>query len=208
MTSQELMPKAGPFRVAAAKLWLKFFGWKAVGTVPSLTHCIFIAAPHTSNWDLPHTIAVCWALDMRISWVGKSSLFKFPFVTFLKWMGGVPVIRDQKLSQVQRIAETLKREKKMFLVISPPGTRTKMDHWKSGFYHISREANVPVLCGFLDWSKKEGGIGPLVTPTGDVKLDMDKIREFYGPINGRFPAQMSDMKLKEENGQVEVAKAS
>ena len=127
---------------------------------------------------VPHTIAVCWALDMRISWVGKSSLFRWPFVGFLKWMGGIPVIRDQKLSQVQRMAETLKREKKMFLVISPPGTRTKMDHWKSGFYHISQAAQVPVLCGFLDWGKKQGGIGPLVTPTGNMKADMvlDKSR--------------------------------
>ncbi len=199
MSSEDLVPRAGPWRVAAAKLWCKVFGWQPVGTVPQVSHCIFIAAPHTSNWDVPHTIAVCWALDMRISWVGKSSLFRWPFVGFLKWMGGIPVIRDQKLSQVQRMAETLKREKKMFLVISPPGTRTKMDHWKSGFYHISQAAQVPVLCGFLDWGKKQGGIGPLVTPTGNMKADMDKIRAFYGPINGRFPERMSDMRLKEED---------
>ncbi|MBL8957113.1 MAG: 1-acyl-sn-glycerol-3-phosphate acyltransferase [Myxococcaceae bacterium] len=182
----------------AGRLWLWFFGWQAVGTVPSVPKAVLIAAPHTSNWDLPFSLAVAWALGMRINFVVKASVFRFPFRGFFRWLGGIPVVRDQRASQVERIAQAMGREERIFLLIAPSGTRSQVGHWKSGFMHIARAAGVPILLCFLDFPSKRGGVGPLVTVTGNVRADMDVLRAFYAPVQGKRPENRTEIRLLEE----------
>ena len=174
-------------------------GWKAVGEVPEPRRFIIIAAPHTSNWDLPFALAVAWAMDIRISWAGKSSLFRFPFAGFMRWLGGISVERSKRDNQVEKIAQAMRAADKMYLVVAPSGTRSKRDHWKSGFYHIAKAANVPILLAFLDYERKEGGLGPLVYASDDVAHDMNQIRAFYADKRGKHPAQETVPRLKEED---------
>ncbi len=193
-------PHAGSVLKAIGKAWLALFGWKLEGHVPHAPRAVFVAAPHTTGWDLPFTLAVGWAMDMRISWVAKESLFRFPFGGVMRWMGGVPVVRDKRLSQVQTLAQIVREAPEgRFLIIAPSGTRQKRDHWKSGFVHISREADVPILLAFLDYEKKRGGLGPCFRLSGDLRADMDRIRAFYADVKGKYPEQTSTPRLHEED---------
>ena len=192
-------PRAGWFLRSCGKLWLRVAGWKTVGEMPASPYAVFIASPHTSNWDLPFALAVAWAMDIRISWAGKSSLFRFPFAGFMRWLGGISVERSKRDNQVEKIAQAMRAADKMYLVVAPSGTRSKRDQWKSGFYHIAKAANVPILLAFLDYERKEGGLGPLVYASDDVAHDMGQIRAFYADKRGKHPAQETVPRLKEED---------
>jgi len=189
----------GPVRHLIGKLWLKVFGWETVGDVPNIPRAVFVAHPHTTGWDLPFTLAVAWSLRMNVSWIGKNTLFKGPLKFFFRALGGVPVDRSKRNNQVKAIADAIRNEERVFLTIAPSGTRKRRDHWKSGFYHIAREADVPLLLAFMDYSKKRGGLGPVFKPTGDMKRDMDVIRDFYEGVRGKYPENESMIRLREED---------
>lgn len=192
-------PRVGPVRKLIGRTWLRAFGWHVEGELPDATKAVFVAAPHTSNWDLPFTLAIAWTLGTNISWIGKDKLFRRPFGPFMRALGGVPVVRGQKANQVDAIARAIRDQPDgVYVVIAPSGTRSKKDHWKSGFYRIAEQADVPLLLGFLDYEGKRGGLGPALTPTGDIHADMEKVRAFYADKFGKFKERMSDVRLREE----------
>jgi 1-acyl-sn-glycerol-3-phosphate acyltransferase len=193
-------PRVGPVRKLIGRTWLKAFGWQVEGELPDASKAVFVAAPHTSNWDLPFTLAIAWTLGTNVSWIGKDKLFRPPFGTVMRALGGVPVVRGQKANQVESIANAIKDQPDgVYVVIAPSGTRSKKDHWKSGFYRIAERADVPMLLGFLDYERKRGGLGPALQPTGDMHADMEKIRAFYADKFGKFKERMSDVRLREED---------
>lgn len=192
-------PHVGPLRRLVGRAWLRAFGWTIADEIPIAEKAVFVAAPHTSNWDLPFTLAVAWALDMDISWAGKTSLFKRPFGGVMKALGGVPIDRSKRGNQVESIADAIKTADRLYLVIAPSGTRSKRDHWKSGFYRIAQAANVPMMLGFLDYEKKRGGLAFTMEPSGDVAKDMERIRTFYEGVRGKHPERESTPRLKEED---------
>jgi 1-acyl-sn-glycerol-3-phosphate acyltransferase len=163
-----------------------------------MTKAVVIAAPHTSNWDLPLMLAVSWVLGVRPSWLGKRELFQGPFGWVLRRLGGIPVDRATRGNMVQQAVARFDTTERLFLVVPPSGTRARASHWKSGFYHVARGAGVPILCAFLDYGRRTGGIGPVLSPTGDVAADMDLLREFYGGITGRYPENTTPVRLQEE----------
>lgn len=191
-------PEAGRLKRAIGRTWMKLFGWKTAGDPSGIAKGVFIAAPHTSNWDLPFTLGTAWSMGVEISWVGKHTLFAFPFETFFRWLGGVPVDRSKRTSFVSRAADMVREARAMYLIIAPSGSRSRRDTWKSGFYHIAREANVPVICGYVDFARKEGGIGPVIELSGDIARDMDKIRAFYAGITPKHPERWATPRLPEE----------
>jgi 1-acyl-sn-glycerol-3-phosphate acyltransferase len=191
--------RPGPVARALGALWLRLFGWRVEGRLPHLPRAVLIAAPHTSNWDLPFMLAVAWVLGVRPAWLGKRELFRWPVGFLMRALGGVPVDRRAPGGMVAQAAARLRNADRLLLVVPPSGTRSKAPHWKSGFYHIAREAGVPILCTFLDYRRRVGGIGPAVIPTGDVGADMDAIRAFYAPIQGLRPALTTPVRLAEED---------
>jgi 1-acyl-sn-glycerol-3-phosphate acyltransferase len=170
-----------------------------VGEVPSVPRAVFIASPHTSNLDGLFMVATAFAMGVKLSWMGKRSLFRFPFAGFLRSVGGVAVDRSKSNDTVQQVADEFATRSSMFLAIAPAGTRKKRDYWKSGFYHIALAAGVPLLCGCIDWQRKEAGIIGIVEPTGDPVVDMDRIRAVYEGRGGRHPERMSRMRLRAED---------
>jgi 1-acyl-sn-glycerol-3-phosphate acyltransferase len=176
-----------------ARLTLKLLGWKYVGGLPPGVHkCVMIAAPHTSNWDLPYTLLIALALDIKIYWMGKDTIFSFPFRRVMMWTGGIPVDRSKSNDMVAASAQQLKDAASLVLVVPPEGTRSKVTYWKTGFYWIAHTAGVPILLGYLDFAKKEGGIARAFTPTGDIEKDMVEIRAFYATVTGRKPQNFHD----------------
>lgn len=183
----------------AAVLWFRLFGWDTEGEAPPVARGILIAAPHTTNWDLPHMLAASLVFRYRICWLGKDSLFRFPFGWFMRALGGIPVDRGSPQGMVRAVARMLRDEPQLVIAIPPSGTRSKRDGWKSGFYWIANEAQVPVVCGYLDYGKRRAGLGFHFVPSGDVKADMDRVRAFYAPIRGKYPENESTIRLKEED---------
>lgn len=178
-------------------IYLKLAGWRTEGELPPSSKAILIAAPHTSAWDFPFMIAVAWVFRLRLRYLGRHTLFEGPLAGLMRWLGGIPVDRRAPHGLVRDVAAMFEREN-MVLAISPEGTRARRDHWRSGFYHIAREARVPIILGFLDFGRKVGGVGPSFVPTEDMRADMDRIRDFYGPIRGKRPHLQCDIRLSEE----------
>lgn len=192
-------PVAGPIARTLSRLFLRLYGWKVEGTLPPSVKGVAIAAPHTTNWDMPFMLAVSFQLGVRPSWLGKRELFRWPFGGFMRWLGGLPVDRGARSNLVAQVVERFEEVDRLFLVIPPSGTRRRATHWKSGFYHVARGAGVPILCTFLDYRRKVGGIGPILMPTGDVRADMEVIRAFYSGVTGLYPQNTTPPYLPEED---------
>jgi 1-acyl-sn-glycerol-3-phosphate acyltransferase len=167
--------------------FLKFAGWKVEGSLPAdVTKCVLIAAPHTSNWDLPYTLMVAFVLRLNVYWMGKSSIFKPPFRGLMMWLGGIPVNREQSTNLVEASALAIRAaDGTVQLVVPPEGTRSKARYWKTGFYYIAQSAQVPIVMAYLDFAEKRGGLGPALQPSGDIEKDMAIVKAFYAPIKGK-----------------------
>ena len=166
---------------------LKLSGWRTEGKLPDLPKFVMIAAPHTSNWDFPIMMFIAFKLRGKLYWMGKDTIFKKPFKRFFKWLGGIPIDRSCSNNVVDQMVDTFHAADKLILTIPPSGTRKKVNKWKSGFYHIATGAGIPVVLGFLDFKRKTGGIGPVITTTGDMEQDMRGIRAFYSDMEGKHP---------------------
>ena len=167
--------------------FLRLTGWKIEGSLPrDISKCVLIAAPHTSNWDLPYTLMVAFALRLNIHWMGKQSLFQPPFRAVMTWLGGIPVNREQSTNLVAASARAIRDAMgQLQLVVPPEGTRSKVRYWKTGFYYIALEAGVPIVMAYMDYANKRSGLGPVFHPTGDVEQDMLSIKRFYAPFKGK-----------------------
>jgi 1-acyl-sn-glycerol-3-phosphate acyltransferase len=178
------------------------FGWRLGDTVPSdVRKAVMIAAPHTSNWDLPFMVWTAWAMGVRMRWMGKHTLFRFPYGWIMRGLGGMPIDRRSPHGVVAQSATKLMEADDLILTVPAEGTRSFREFWKSGFYAIAHQAQVPILLGYVDFGAKEGGVGPAVMPTGDVVADMDKIRAFYSKKVGKLPEKSGPIRLRaEEHG--------
>ena len=170
-------------------LFLKLAGWRVEGGPPDAKKYVLIAAPHTSNWDFPYTIAVSFCLGIKVYWMGKESLFRGPMGPIMHWFGGISVDRSQSNGLVQQIIDEYNRADELVVTIPPEGTRSKAQKWKSGFYHVADGANVPIVLGFMDYKRKVGGLNKLFMPTGDYDKDLKEIQAFYKNVTGRNPQQ-------------------
>jgi 1-acyl-sn-glycerol-3-phosphate acyltransferase len=172
---------------------LRLQGWQVQGSLPpEAAKAVLIAAPHTSNWDLPYTLMVAFCLHLHIYWMGKESLFRGGFGPVMRWLGGIPVDRSRSNNLVAAAtAAIVAARAPLQLVIPPEGTRGKTRHWKTGFYFIALQAQVPIVLAYMDYARKVSGLGPVFVPTGDVEQDMAEIKRFYATIRGRNEDQFS-----------------
>lgn len=179
--------KAGRLLNRAATLLFRLLGWKAEGTFPPLSHFVVIAAPHTSYWDALFMIAVACIFNVRFSWMVKDSAMFFPLGTVVRYFGGVPIDRSTRRDVVGQAVERFRNSESLYLAISPEGTRDYCDHWKTGFYHIAREAGVPIVFGYVDFARKAAGVGPVFHPTGDIEADFRVFDRFYSQVTPLHP---------------------
>ncbi|KYF67540.1 lysophospholipid acyltransferase family protein, partial [Sorangium cellulosum] len=175
--------------------WLSVFGWRVEGVTDLPPKAVLIAAPHTSNWDFPFTLAVSYVLDLEFSWLGKHTLFEPPFGWFFRWLDGIPVDRRDRNNLVAAVVDILKQRDELILVVAPEGTRSRTKRWKTGFYYVALGAGVPIILGYLDFPRKRGGILHVFYPTGDIEADMATIRRLYEGIEGKHPGRMSEITL-------------
>ncbi len=185
---------SGLFRVLSI-LFLKLAGWRRMGRVPDLPKYVMIGAHHTSNWDAPIAIAMVFAFRIKAYWLMKNTAFRWPFRGLLLWLGAIPIDRTKSADVVAQMAEEMKKRAELVLLLAPEGTRKKVTRWKTGFYHIARGAGVPIVLAFLDYARREGGLGPVFHPTGDFEADMRDILKFYSTVTGKRPERMGTVEV-------------
>jgi 1-acyl-sn-glycerol-3-phosphate acyltransferase len=175
--------------VARLLAWgfLKVNGWQKEGEPPDVPKFVLIGAPHTSAWDLPFVLSLAFAYRVKIFFMMKDSMFRWPLGGFFRWLGGIPIDRSQPHGMVAQTIEVFNRNERMVICIPPEGTRRKVRTWKTGFYYIAHGAGIPIVLGFMDFKRKRGGVGPTLIPTGDIQADMKVLREFYATVTGKHP---------------------
>ena len=177
--------------VLIARLGLKLSGWTIEGQKPRTPKYVLVAAPHTSNWDFFYGIAISLCTGVECYWMGKSSLFWGPLGVIMRWMGGIPVDRTKPNSLVRQTVCAFKGNKQLRLVVCPEGTRARGNRWRTGFYHVAKNANVPIVLGYLDFKRKAGGYGPTIKPSDNMEKDLCEIQAFYEDVCGKFPDRFS-----------------
>lgn len=177
---------------------LSLLGWTVQADYPDVEKYVLIAAPHTSNWDFPLGIVAAKALNLDVRWLGKHTLFRWPYGWFFRAIGGTPVQRDQTLNLIQQISDLFDRSGQLILALAPEGTRSKTDHWKTGFYHIARAANVPIVMAYLDFGQRQVGIGGAFYPGDDIEATFAQIRQFYQGRRGKHPDKESQIQVRQK----------
>lgn len=172
-----------------ARTTMKVIGWRAVDRSEGQKKYILIAVPHTSNWDFPMFLLITLAMDLKTYWLGKHTLFRWPFRGVFRWLGGISVDRTKSTNMVQQCIDHFDSTSNLIIVNAPEGTRSRVNKWKTGFYHIATGAKVPIAMGFLDYKKREGGIIGMFQTTGEIDSDMESIKEFYANISGKHTQQ-------------------
>lgn len=167
---------------------LKLMGWKITSVMPPGTKkCVIAVAPHTSYWDFVIGRLAYWYMGIKARFLIKKEAFRFPVKRLLKNMGGIPVDRGKSRKMVEQVVELFNQADSFILVITPEGTRKPVKHWKKGFYYIALQARVPIALGYVDYKKKEGGVGKVIYPDGNINEQMKEIKAFYRGKTGKYP---------------------
>src|SRR5581483_7936588 len=163
--------------------------WKIEGEVPNLPKLVAVVAPHTSNWDFAIGVAGMFALGIRVTFLGKDTLFRWPVGPVMRWLGGVPVNRHSPNNVVEQTVDFVRRTDRVVVGLSPEGTRRKLPAWRTGYYFVARGAGVPIVPVALDYSRHRIRIFPVHCPADTVERDMAKLGRLFHARMARYPAQ-------------------
>ncbi len=165
---------------------LRAFGWRMVGGFPDIPKAVVIAAPHSSNWDGLLGFGAKFGMGVKLSILGKDALIRIPLLgRILRWQGVIPVDRSAPHGVVGQAAQAIRDADRMWYAIAPEGTRRWVERWKPGFWHIARNAGVPVIPAYFDYANKVIGIGPPFELSDDMHADIARIQRWYKPYKGR-----------------------
>lgn len=191
-------PTTGILTYWLARAMLQISGWDIDGELPVGKKFILIGAPHTSNWDFIFMLATSWIFRLKVSFMGKDSLFWAPLGWVMRALGGIPIDRSINKGVVDQVVKRFHESDKLVVVVTPGGTRGYRDHWKSGFYWIAHNAQIPLLCAYINFAKRKVHLGLSFVPTGDLQVDMDRIRTFFKQGEGLYPQQAALIRLRDE----------
>ena len=188
-TGQRRSGTYGPLSKLAA-LAMKFVGWRVEVVDPMPDKCVVVMYPHTSNWDFSVGLFTKWAVGLdfkreHLCFAGKASLFKGPWAGFFRAVGGFPVNRRSATGFVPQMAERFAAEPLMRFVIAPEGTRSYTPHVRSSFYRVAVAANVPIVLGAFDFPNKRVVVNAILTPSGDVDVDLAAIADYYNTLGNK-----------------------
>lgn len=180
--------RGGPMRAAIGRAILALTGWRIDPVMPDLPKFVVIAAPHSSNWDFIIGIGFLFALRLDARFIGKAELFRGPLGPLMRWLGGMPVDRNQPQGFVDQTIAMFDASEKLMVALAPEGTRKPVEKWKTGFYRIAVGARVPIVPGYFDNGRRAVGLGPPFHATGDAEADLAALRAFYAKIPRRDQA--------------------
>lgn len=172
-----------------ARTALRILGWEVSGNIPDEEIIVVVAAPHTSNWDFIIGMLTILALNVNLKWLGKSSIFKPGFKWFFKWLGGIPVDRNNPSSLMEDVKDIVAREKGLIIGMAPEGSRKKVIRWKTGFLRIAELTQAKILFFAIDAPSKCILIGDIFKPTGNVEEDLKFVKNYFSAFKGINPDQ-------------------
>tara|TARA_B100001063_G_scaffold241029_1_gene267161 strand:+ start:19665 stop:20177 length:513 start_codon:yes stop_codon:yes gene_type:complete len=165
-------------------------GWKVVGNTnfskDIIKKAVIISAPHTSNFDFIIGILLRKVTQVKTNFIGKQELFTWPFGYYFRAVGGVPVDRKNKENKVQTIAKLFENKEEFRLTLAPEGTRSKVDEWRTGFYYIAKQANVPIIMFTLDFGNKQNTVSEPFYPTDNMEADFKFMKSFFKDVKGKI----------------------
>lgn len=185
-------PVLTPLLRGLAWFLLRISGWTVQPDPRLKPPCVFIGAPHTSNWDFVLLLGAMLVLRLDMRWLGKHTLFRFPFGGLMRWLGGIPVDRSRAHNRVADLVAAFARDPNLFLCIPPEGTRKKVERWKTGFYRIAAGAGVPILMTVIDAERKSMRLLDVYQPSGDIDRDLPQIQAHYLGFRGLIPENAFD----------------
>ncbi len=166
------------------RAYLRLAGWQIKGTFPADPKYVLIVAPHTSNWDFFLGVAVVFAIELRVSWLGKHTMFRTPFKKWLRWMGGIPVNRSASHGVVGECVRAFDAADALMLALAPEGTRKGVSQWKSGFYRIASQAGVPIMPVGFDYREHVVQLMSSFQPSGNLERDLPLIQALFSNVHG------------------------
>ena len=178
---------SGALSRASGRLLLSLLGWRIAGALPDQPRLVMIVAPHTSNWDFIVGLAVRWALDLEVGWLGKHTLFIGPWAPLLRRIGGIPVNRRAPQGLLAELIRRLNGQDRFLLALAPEGTRGRVARWKSGFHVIARQTGALIVPVALDYGSRELRFGPPLEPSADFDRDLARLAGFYAGVTARHP---------------------
>lgn len=170
-------------------LIFRLWGWTATN-VPDdkvLRKKIYVAVPHTSNWDFPVGILLKGTFNLDVQWVGKSSLFKAPYGWLFRKLAGIPVDRSKKNNFVDAVVQVINETDQISICVAPEGTRKKVEKIKSGFYWMAVNAKVPLVLTAFNWQDRVVNFSDPFYPSGDYEADLPKMMSYFEGKLGRIP---------------------
>lgn len=168
-------------------IFFKLMGWKQEGTFDiNIKKCVFIVVPHTSWYDFLIGVFTRGILGIKINWVGKKELFTWPLNYYFIWMGGAPLDRQKNENKVDSIAKIFQTKEVFRLAIAPEGTRKKVTKWRSGFYYIALQAQVPIVPVAFDWGTKTIKVFRPFQPSGNFEKDCKVLEQLYYGCLGKI----------------------
>ncbi len=183
-------------RPRLARTVLRLVRWRTEGTLPS--HGIVVGAPHTSNWDWVFSLLLAWSQGRQPRIMVKQEFFRGPLAPIMRATGAVSIDRANPAADIRALIDRIGASDDFLLAIAAEGTRSRTDHWKSGFYRLSQQTGLPITLAFMDGPSRTVGSGPTFTPTGDLAADMDLIRAFYADKHGLHPEKRTEPRLRNE----------
>lgn len=176
---------------------LRLCGWKTSLVWPPEPHGLIVVYPHTSNWDFIVGVLFRIGHGLPAHWMGKDTMFRWPFGRLLRRIGGVPINRRERSGLIAALIEEFRSRDWMWLAVAPEGTRSYTDHLKSGFYHLALAADLPIGLGYIDYGRRQVGIDTYVRMTGDVDRDLATLRAFYADKRARVPGLAGELRFRE-----------
>jgi len=174
---------------------LRLCGWTVVFRWPPVPKCVVIFYPHTSNWDFVWGVLAYLSLGWKVRWCAKDNWFRWPVGILARALGGIPVNRREHTGFVGQLALEYARAQELYVAITPEGTRSRTDHWKSGFYHLALATGTPVGLAFIDHPSRHIGIDTYVELSGRVEEDLEMFRAFYAGKRGVRPQLQGDIRF-------------
>lgn len=191
------LPRTGLLAELTGKTIHAVLGWKIEGDIPDIPKFVGVFAFHTSNWDFIIMLATAFALRIRPNFIAKESLFVAPIGWLMRALGGIPVDRSKRTKMVELTAEQIRNRAQIVLGVAPEGTRSKSDYWKSGFYHIARLGDAPIILTAADYASKTVFISEPFMPSGHLDADLKIIQAFYAGITAKFPEEIGEIKFRD-----------
>lgn len=171
---------------------LRAWGWRFEGDLPNVRKAVAIVVPHTSNWDFVVGVLGLFAVGIRVSWLGKHTLFEPPWGRVMRWLGGIPIDRRSSAGAVEQIVELFNESDALLLGLSPEGTRGHVTRWRTGFYHIAHGAGCVIVPIAFDYGSRTIRFGEPLTPSGDMEADFEMLQRFFEGVVGKRLASAVD----------------